>query len=97
MFPNTSPLVSGPSAPAQPSPFIQAANYINPALSGTMMMQSSPYTQYQQATQSMQQQMANQKQNGVGAMVQQNQGGPGGSPNPFQAPPGMNMPQAGGY
>lgn len=96
MFPNTTPLVSGPSAPQAPS-FTQAANYMNPGLSATQMMQSSPYTQYQQATQNMQQQMANIKQPGVGTMAMPGQPGqPGmqGAQSPFGMP---QPPQAGGY
>ncbi len=100
MFPNTVPLVNGPSAPAQPS-FTQAANYTNPGLSAGQMMQSSPYTQYQQATQNMQQQMQNAKQMGVGSMAQAGQGGApgGGAPgafSPFGQSP-TQPPQAGGY
>ncbi len=103
MFPNTTPLINGPSAPqAQGGAggFTQAANYMNPGLSATQMMQSSPYTQYQQATQNMQQQMQNAKQMGVGAMAMQ--GGPGGQPgqggpNPFGPPEQTQPPQAGGY
>ncbi len=102
MFPNTTPLVNGPSAPTQqavPS-FTQAANYMNPGLSAGQMMQSSPYTQYQQATQSMQQQMQNAKQMGVGSMAQQGQGGgqPGapGQFGPFGQSP-TPPPQGGGY
>ncbi len=96
MFPNTYPQVSGPTAPGQqqssiPS-FTQAANYVNPGLSAGQMMQSSPYTQYQQATQNMQQQMQNIKQPGVGMQAQQGQGG---MPSPFGAP--QQPPQAGGY
>ena len=103
MFPNTVPLVNGPTAPAQQSgvpSFTQAANYMNPGLSATQMMQSSPYTQYQQATQNMQQQMQNMKQSGVGAMAMQGQGGPGqgGGAAPF-GQRGMGQPQqpGGGY
>ena len=104
MFPNTTPLVNGPSAPptqtAIPS-FTQAANYVNPGLSATQMMQASPYTQYQQATSQMQQQMQGMKQNGVGAMAMmgQGQGGQPGAPGAFgpfgnsPTPP----PQSGGY
>ncbi len=102
MFPNTVPLVNGPSAPsASPPSFTQAANYTNPGLSAGQMMQSSPYTQYQQATQNMQQQMQNAKQMGVGAMAQGGQGGgqPGGAPGAFgpfgQSP--TQPPQMGGY
>ena len=102
MFPNTVPLVNGPSAPAQAIPsFTQAANYTNPGLSAGQMMQSSPYTQYQQATQNMQQQMQNAKQMGVGSMAQAGQGGApgGGAPgafSPFGQSP-TQPPQAGGY
>jgi len=102
LFPNTTPLINGPSAPAQGAPsFTQAANYMNPGLSATQMMQSSPYTQYQQATQNMQQQMQNMKQSGVGAMAMQGQGGQGqpGMPSPF-GPFGQSPtppPQGGGY
>jgi hypothetical protein len=105
LFPNTTPLVNGPSAPTAqagvPS-FTQAANYMNPGLSATQMMQSSPYTQYQQATQNMQQQMQNMKTPGVGTMAMQGQGQGGGQPGapgafgPFgnsNIPP----PQSGGY
>ncbi len=101
MFPNTTPQISGPTAPAQqaaavPS-FTQAANYVNPGLSATQMMQSSPYTQYQQATQNMQQQMQNMKAPGVGSMAMQ--GGQGGQPGAF-GPFGQSPtppPQSGGY
>lgn len=104
MFPNTVPLVNGPSAPntqgAAPS-FTQAANYLNPGLSNTQMMQSSPYTQYQQATQEMQKMMQNMKMGGVGTMAMPGQGGGGqpGAPGAFgpfgnsPTPP----PQSGGY
>ena len=102
MFPNTTPLVSGPSAPtatasAAPS-FTQAANYVNPGLSATQMMQSSPYTQYQQATQNMQQQMQNMKAPGVGSMAMQGGGQPGapGAFGPFGNSP-TPPPQSGGY
>lgn len=101
MFPNTTPLVNGPSAPTQAAPsFTQAANYMNPGLSATQMMQSSPYTQYQQATQNMQQQMQNAKQMGVGAMAMQGQGqggqpGQPGAQSPFGMP--QQPPQMGGY
>ena len=103
MFPNTAPLINGPSAPAAAAPsFTQAANYVNPGLSATQMMQASPYTQYQQATQQMQQQMQNMKTPGVGTMAMQGQGQGGGQPGapgafgPFgnsNIPP----PQSGGY
>ncbi len=98
MFPNTSPLISGPQAPAAPS-FVQAANYTNPGLSANQMMQSSPYTQYQQATQNMQQQMQNIKAPGVGTMAMQGQGqggGQPGAPGVFGQSP-MQPPQPGGY
>ncbi len=102
MFPNTTPLVNGPTAPAQQSAapsFSQAANYVNPGLSATQMMQSSPYTQYQQATQNMQQQMQNMKQAGVGSMAMQGQPGQSGAPGAF-GPFGQSPtppPQSGGY
>ncbi len=99
MFPNTTPLVSGPSAPQQTPGFTQAANYMNPGLSATQMMQSSPYTQYQQATQNMQQQMQNIKAPGVGTMAMQGQGGQPGQPgaqSPFGQSP-IQPPQSGGY
>ncbi len=103
MFPNTSPLVNGPTAPQQAAPsFTQAANYVNPGLSATQMQQSSPYTQYQQATAQMQQQMQNMKAPGVGAMAMgqgQGQPGPGGAPGAF-GPFGQSPtppPQSGGY
>ena len=93
MFPNTYPAISGPTAPtpaaAIPS-FTQAANYVNPGLSANQMMQSSPYTQYQQATQNMQQQMQNIKTPGIGSMAMQGQGGQGqqgAPPSPFGMPP----------
>ncbi len=98
MFPNTTPLVNGPSAQAAPS-FTQAANYMNPGLSATQMMQSSPYTQYQQATQNMQQQMQNIKAPGVGTMAMQGQGQGGQAPGAF-GPFGQSPtppPQGGGY
>ncbi len=98
MFPNTTPLVNGPSAPTQqgaPS-FTQAANYVNPGLSANQMMQSSPYTQYQQATQNMQQQMQNIKAPGVGTMAMQGQPGQPGQQGPFGQSP-TPPPQAGGY
>ncbi len=96
MFPNTYPSVGGaPTAPVVPS-FTQAANYVNPGLSDNQMMQSSPYTQYQQATQSMQQQMQNMKTPGIGSMAMQGQGqgqpGQGAPPSPF----GMSPPPGGG-
>ncbi len=98
MFPNTTPLVNGPAAPAAPG-FTQAANYVNPGLSATQMMQSSPYTQYQQATQNMQQQMQNIKSPGVGTMAAQGGGAPGqpGMPGPFGQNANAPPPQAGGY
>ncbi len=99
MFPNTSPLVNGPQAPTVPS-FTQAANYMNPGLSATQMMQSSPYTQYQQATQNMQQQMQNMKAPGVGTMAMQGgqPGGQGGqAPGPFGQNNQIPPPQGGGY
>ncbi len=102
MFPNTTPLVNGPSAPTQQAPsspaFTQAANYMNPGLSATQMMQSSPYTQYQQATQQMQQQMQNMKAPGVGSMAMQ--GGQGGQQQGAFGPFGQSPtppPQGGGY
>ncbi len=97
MFPNTTPLISGPSAPQAAAPsFTQAANYMNPGLSATQMMQSSPYTQYQQATQNMQQQMQNIKAPGVGTMAMQGQPGQPGQQGPFGQSP-TPPPQAGGY
>ncbi len=99
MFPNTTPLVAGPTATAAPS-FTQAANYMNPGLSATQMMQSSPYTQYQQATQNMQQQMQNMKAPGVGTMAMAGQGGQPGQPpqqGPFGQQQGAPPPQMGGY
>ncbi len=105
MFPNTTPLVNGPSAPAPAATsgvpnFTQAANYVNPGLSANQMMQASPYTQYQQATQQMQQQMQNMKAPGVGAMAMQGgQGQGGGAPGAF-GPFGQSPtppPQSGGY
>ncbi len=98
MFPNTTPLVNGPSAPPQQAPgFTQAANYVNPGLSAGQMMQSSPYTQYQQATQQMQQQMQNIKAPGVGSMAMQGgQGGQQGQFGPFGQSP-TPPPQGGGY
>ena len=102
MFPNTTPQVSGPQDPAAPNvpSFSQAANYVNPGLSAGQMMQSSPYTQYQQATQNMQQQMQNIKAPGVGTMAMQGGPGgqPGGQPGVFgQPPPGPPPMQGGGY
>mgnify|MGYP001560149424 CR=1 FL=1 len=101
MFPNTTPLVNGPSAPQAAPNFTQAANYVNPGLSAGQMMQSSPYTQYQQATQQMQQQMQNMKAPGVGAMAMQGgQGGQGGGAPGAFGPFGQSPtppPQSGGY
>jgi hypothetical protein len=104
LFPNTAPLINGPSAPAAAAPsFTQAANYVNPGLSATQMMQASPYTQYQQATQQMQQQMQNMKTPGVGAMAMQGpagggaqQGGQQGAFGPF-GNSNIQPPQSGGY
>ena len=98
MFPNTTPLINGPTAPAAAPNFTQAANYVNPGLSANQMMQSSPYTQYQQATQNMQGQMQNMKQNGVGAMAMPQGGQPGGPGafGPFGQSP-TPPPQSGGY
>ena len=76
---------------------------MNPGLSATQMMQSSPYTQYQQATQQMQQQMQNIKANGVGAMAMQGPQGGGAQQGPQQGSfgpfgnAGTPPPQSGGY
>ncbi len=112
MFPNTYPLVNGPSAPvganqasaAAPS-FTQAPSYLTPGLSPSQMLQASPYTQYQNATQDMQKQMQNMRLGGIGSMVapQQPGGAPGqanqpGQPSqygPFGQSP--NQPQGGGF
>ena len=92
MFPNTYPSIGAtPTAPTIPS-FTQAANYVNPGLSANQMMQSSPYTQYQQATQNMQQQMQNIKTPGIGSMVMQGQQGQPGQTGAPPSPFGMSPP-----
>jgi len=85
MFPNTMPLVNGPTAPAGASQgtaaapattsFTQAPSYLTPGLSPSQMRQASPYTQYQNATQDMQKQMQNMRLGGIGSMVAPQQPG----------------------
>ena len=94
MFPNTMPLVSGPSAPQAASTptaanYTQAPSYLTPALGASQMQQASPYTQYQNATQDMQKQMQNMRLGGVGAMAQQPGGMPGMSPPGGPGQPGQ--------
>jgi hypothetical protein len=63
------------------------------------MIQASPYTQYQQATANMQQQLQNLRMGGVGAMAQPQQANQPGMPTAF-GPSGQSPtqpPQAGGY
>lgn len=101
MFPNTTPNISAPVAPAQmTTPYTDpttqgltnptasmAAAYQLPGLSMSQMMQTSPYSEYQKSMQAMQQQQKNMTQNGVGVMAQPPQPG---------APPGAQMNNAGG-
>ena len=78
MFPNTAPMVAGPSAPYT-DPTTQALTnptaatqpgYDLPGLSMQQMMATGPYAQYQKAMQGMQQQQKNMQAHGVGSMNQ---------------------------
>ncbi len=90
MFPDTTPLVNGPSAPATTTAstgtYTLSPSYLTPSLSPSQMLQASPYTQYQTATQDMQKQMQNMRLGGVGSMVSPSQssgGSPQQTPGPF--------------